>query len=309
MHPLTTTGYQRLLELQRRIHDYTQDIAKKYGRADQDVNHPLWVSDYNYLAIAPMRSGLHVEYFGDVFSEPFIWTLECLSEQVVADTLSSLAFSGPDEGANGTKEWEFTSLLDTAVTFPILRSLSIRPTELHEHNASMVQRAGKIMAEGGDIARFVAKAPNLSELVVPNAPDVNFFSHPLPNLHTLRIGGGFDTQSFIDNMAVSTNMPSLKSLDFTESTELQFTWKDKRDKDAVTSVASYKKLFGSVALDSLHSLYLRNTCLTREQLETLQAIRPRLQFNVVQAARGGYVKHFGKNIFPWRHLVQGDPGE
>jgi hypothetical protein len=165
------------------------------------------------------------------------------------------------------------------------------------------------MAEGGDIARFVGKAPNLSELVVPNAPDFNFFARPLPNLHSLRIGGGFDTQDFVENLAGSTNLPGLKKLDFTESTELQFTWKEKRDKDAVTSPASYEKLFSSTALDPVRSLCLRNTCLTLTQLEALRAIRPRLQFMLIQDSRGGYVSHFGKNVFPWRHLVQGDPRE
>lgn len=309
IHPLSTAGYQRLLQLQRRIHDHTLDIAREYGRADQDVAHPLWLSDYNYLTITPMRGGLHVEYFGEVHARPLAWTLECLSEQAVADTLTSLVFSGPDEGANGTREWEFTSLLDTDVTFPILRSLAIRPTAPHEHNRSQIQRAGAMMEEQGEIARFAAKAPNLSELVVPNAPDQSFFEHPMPNLHSLRIGGGYDTQAFVDNMAASSNLPNLKTLDFTESTELQFTWKAQREPDAVTSPAAYEKLFRSKAFDSLRSLYLRNTCLTLEQLEALQAIRPQLQFMVIQEPHGGYVSHFSKNVFPWRHLVQADPGE
>jgi len=29
---------------------------------------------------------------------------------------------------------------------------------------------------------------------------------------------------------------------------------------------------------------------------------------VIQAATGGYVSHFAKDVFPWRHLVPGDPG-
>lgn len=281
------------------------DEGELFGTAD----HPLWVSNYNYLAIAPMGGGLHVEFYGELWDEPFQWVLECLAEKSVADTISSLAFSGPDEGANGTREWEFTSLLDTQVSFPILRSLSIRPTEPQDHNISLIQRAGTCMEESGELARFVQKAPYLSELVVPNAPDSTFFQVELPHLSTLHVGGGSDTQGFIENLAESTNLPALAVLDFTESTELQFTWSNKRHEGVITSFASYERLLRSTACEPLTSLRLRNTCLTLEQLQSLQAIRPDLQLMVIQSTQGGYVNHFSKDIFPWRHLVQPDPGQ
>ncbi|WP_157653587.1 hypothetical protein [Burkholderia ubonensis] len=44
-------------------------------------------------------------------------------------------------------------------------------------------------------------------------------------------------------------------------------------------------------------------------LEALQALHPRLQIMVIQAAHGGYVSHFKRDVFPWRHLVQKGPGE
>ncbi|MBB1623631.1 hypothetical protein A9974_00075 [Achromobacter sp. UMC71] len=58
----------------------------------------------------------------------------------------------------------------------------------------------------------------------------------------------------------------------------------------------------------LRALTLRNFCLNLEQLQALQALRPKLQFMVVQSPRGGYVSHFRQDIFPWRHLVRADPG-
>jgi hypothetical protein len=60
--------------------------------------------------------------------------------------------------------------------------------------------------------------------------------------------------------------------------------------------------------EGLKVLVLRNTRLLVGELERLQAIRPKLQFMVIQAAQGGYVSHFARNVFPWRHLVPGDPG-
>nr|WP_315847207.1 hypothetical protein [uncultured Achromobacter sp.] len=304
----STPGYQALMALQRRIHAFTVDAATELDADIDQPDLPLWTSVYQYLTIAPLHGGLHVEYFGGNWDEPFEWTLECLARQEVADTLVSLAFTGPDEGANGTREWEFTPLLDSAVHFPRLRFLSIRPTAPEDHNTSMIVRAGSIMEEGGDIARFAAKAPYLSDLVVPNAPDATFFQVPLPQLSMLRIGGGSDTQDFIDNLAASGNLPALGLLDFTESSELQFSWARSRPETAVTPFAAYERLFASAALDPVHSLRLRNTCLSLEQLQALRAMRPSLQFMVIQATQGGYVSHFSQNVFPWKHLVQADPG-
>ncbi|AOJ65317.1 hypothetical protein WJ32_22760 [Burkholderia ubonensis] len=308
-NPLHSIGYERLLDLQRRIYDHCQRVNDEYGRDHADPAHPLWLSDFNYVVVAPMRAGLHVEYFGGPWDESFEWTLQCLAEQAVADVVTGLVFDGPDEGANGMREWDFGPLLASDARFPLLRSLSIRPTEPADHNASMIVRAGRIMEEGGDIARFVAKSPFLTELTVPNAPDAGFFGVRLPHLATLRIGGGYSTQNFIGHLADSDGLPGLRVLDFTESTELQTTWKRERDPGSVTSFDAYERLLRSRAGQALHTLRLRNTCLGLAELEALQALHPRLQFMVIQAAHGGYVSHFKRDVFPWRHLVQKDPGE
>lgn len=307
-HPLSSTAYQRLLDLQRRLYEYTCDTVAEYELDVSSPAHPLWSAQYNYLSVAPMRNGLHVEYFGDAWDEPLEMALECLSRQDVADSITSLVFSGPDEGANGTREWCFETLLAADVSFPILRSLYVRPTEPDHHNGSLIAHQGTIMEEGGDIARLVAKMPSLTELTVPNAPDASFFAVPLPHLSSLRIGGNFDTQNFIENLAASSNLPALKTLDFTESTEVQMTWAKDRQAGLVTSVASYERLLRSPAGQSLTVLALRNTVLSAEELLHLQALRPNVSLMVIQAAQGGYVGHFAKNVFPWRHLVPGDPG-
>ncbi|ERO65664.1 hypothetical protein [Pseudomonas piscis] len=307
--PLSSPGYQRLLALQQRIHQFTREQATERDDDPDDFTTPLWTSDYNYLALAPMRGGLHVEFHGELWDEPLAWTLECLAEQAVASVISSLLFCGPDTGANGTREWEFTPLLDSAVTFTQLRSLAISPTAPEHHNTSLVQKAGSMMAEAGEIARFVAKAPYLSELTLPNAPNGDFFQVDLSHLELLRIGAGSDTQGFIDNLAAANNLPGLSTLDFSESSELQQTWAQRREAGVVTAFSSYEKLFASSAMDSLRILRLRNTCLSLAQLQALQQMRAALQFMVIQATTGGYVSHFAREVFPWRHLVQPDPGQ
>ena len=307
-HPLLTPAYERLLGLQAALYAYTRETAAEYELDESSPDHPLWSVHYNRVCVAPMCNGLHVEYFGDCWETPLDMTLACLSEQAVADDITSLSFSGPDEGANGTREWNFAGLIGTDVTFPILRSFYVRPSEPDHHNGSLIVQDGKIMEEGGDIARLVAKMPYLTELTVPNAPDASFFQQSLPHLKILRIGGNFDTQNFIQNLAGATNLPSLSILDFTESTELQMTWAKDRDDSYVTSFEAYENLFKSHVSETLNGLTLRNTRLSREQLEHLQALRPGLQFMVIQAAQGGYVSHFAQHAFPWKHLVQADPG-
>ncbi|WP_179296968.1 hypothetical protein [Burkholderia ubonensis] len=44
-------------------------------------------------------------------------------------------------------------------------------------------------------------------------------------------------------------------------------------------------------------------------LAELEALHPRLQFIVIQAAHGGYVGRFKRDVFPGRYPVQKDPGE
>lgn len=304
----STTGYQALLELQQRIHAFNIDALVENGMGPHDPGMPRQVGLEQRLALAPLHGGVHLEFHGNPWDDTFAWTLECLADQQVADVIVSLSFTGPDEGANGIREWEFTPLLDTGVHFPHLRSLSIRPTEPADHNASLVQRRGTIMEEAGDMARFAAKAPHLTELVLPNAPDASFFDVSLPHLATLRIGAGCDTQGFITHLATASTLPRLGLLDFAESTELRSAWADERHHGMVTAYDTYSRLFSGSGFASVHSFILRNSALDLAQLQALQDLRPGLQFMVIQASQGGYVSHFAHGVFPWRHQIQTDSG-
>jgi len=180
--PQRSPGHRQLLELQSRIHEYCREASAERQLDHENPAHPLWLVDFNFLALAPMRAGLHVEYFGETWGEPITWTLQCLTRQDVADIVTSLAFTGPDEGANGTRDWDFGPLLEVDVHFPVLRSLFVKPTEPADHNTSLICRAD--LEEGGDIARFVAKIPYLTELTIPNAPDASFLHASCRNCPT-----------------------------------------------------------------------------------------------------------------------------
>ncbi|MGJ7556488.1 hypothetical protein ACSFBI_21055 [Variovorax sp. RB3P1] len=298
----------RLLPL--RIHDLAlETAAERNGGAPEDpLSVPMYESDFTRLGLAPMRQGWHVEYFGETWGEAFEETLACLARQDVADCITSLSFSGVDSGANGTRDWTFAPLLDSPVTFPRLRSLFIKPTQPEDHNQSLVCANGRILEEGGDIARWVRKTPRLSELTVPNAPDADFFAVLLPQLGSLCVGAHFDTQGFIRNLAGAAHMPALRLLDFSESTEQQMVWPPDRAPGGITPFEDYEALLQGPMGAQLRVLRLRNTCLDLAQLERLQGVRKGLQFMVIQSTIGGYVSHFAQDVFPWRHLVPADPG-
>lgn len=304
--------------LPQRIHDLALQTAteRNDGAPEDPLTVPLYESDFTRVSLAPMRQGWHVEYFGDIWDEAFDETLACLSRQDVADCITSLSFSGPDSGANGTREWTFAPLLDSPVIFPRLRSLFIKPTQPEDHNQSLVCARGQILEEDGDIARWVRKTPRLSELTVPNPPNADFFAVPLPQLNSLCVGAHFDTQQFIRNLAaaqnlpgnVPENLPALTLLDFSESTEQQMVWPADRAPGGITAFEDYEALLQSPMGARLRVLRLRNTCLDLTQLQHLQGLRPSLQFMVIQSTIGGYVSHFAQDVFPWRHLVPADPG-
>lgn len=299
-----------LRALPQRVHDLALETAaeRNDGAPEDPLTVPLYQSDFTRVSLAPMRQGWHVEYFGETWGEAFEETLACLGRQEVADCITSLSFSGIDSGANGTREWTFTPLLESPVTFPRLRSLFIKPTQSEDHNQSLVCTRDAILEEGGDIARWVRKTPHLSELTVPNAPNAEFFAVPLPQLRSLCIGAQFDTQAFIRNLAAAANMPSLTLLDFSESMEQQMAWPDARTPGGITAFEDYEALLESPLGAQLRVLRLRNTCLDLAQLQHLQALRSGLQFMVIQSTIGGYVSHFAQDVFPWRHLVPADPG-
>lgn len=308
-----TRAWHQLAALQKALHQAARERVVEEGDDPDAEDGPLWDIDQNQLFFAPRGAGIHVAYSGEVDEEVFDRVAECLVQRDVASSLVSLELGGPDEGANGTREWVLSKLAKSPARFPKLRRFFVAPTKPEDHNQSLIVRSDLIMAEGGDIARLVAKMPKLVELTVPNAPDASFFEVPLERLEYVRIGSAFDTQGFIGNLARSERLPSLHIVDFAESGQWHAEWADARSQHLVTPFADYEALFASALMARVHTFVLRNTCLTLEQLAALEGrLRPErkgaLQFQVIQDTRGGYVSHMRANVFPWRHLIQTDPG-
>lgn len=213
--------------------------------------------------------------------------LEFISNQGIADKLISIKFSGPDEGANGTKSWNFNRLVNSDVVFPNLKSFMVQLTNLGDHNQSIID--GDCLDENGIIARLMLKMPNLERLVLPSAPDKSFFQIGKHPLKSLTIQAGYSNQNFIENLANSENFFQLSALDYTEVIDVY----DIPVED-YTSFENYKKLFQSKGFSTIKHFKLRGSILETEQLFELQKLN-NVQFLNIVAKGGRYVSHLMKD--------------
>ncbi|MCD7972228.1 MAG: hypothetical protein LUG18_06115 [Candidatus Azobacteroides sp.] len=190
----------------------------------------------------------------------------------------SLEFTGPDEGANGIRNWDFTRLAGSDVVFENLKVFKVALTDPGDHNMSII---GPAYDEEGMIAKLVSKMPVLRELQVPSAPDSSFFELGELPIELLTVQAGMDHQHFIRNLAGSTNLKNLRALDYTDGFS---------DKFPVTSFEDYKLLFESDVFGSYKYFHftLRDSRMTGKQLTELQQIR-KIQLLHVKTSPGEYV--------------------
>ncbi len=209
--------------------------------------------------------------------------LEFISNPKIADKLISIKFSGPDEGANGTKSWNFNRLVNSNVVFPNMKSFVVQLTNLGDHNQSIID--GDCLDENGIIAKLISKMPNLESLVLPSAPDKSFFQIGKHPLKSLTIQAGYSNQNFIENLADSENFSQLSALDYTEMIDVYDI-----PAEEYTSFESYKKLFQSKGFSTVKHFKLRGSILKTEQLFELQKLN-NVQFLNIVAHGGRYVSH------------------
>jgi hypothetical protein len=234
------------------------------------------------LYVAEVSGRLHVEFYGSPFGTFVADLLSLLREPDIAASLRSLTFRGSDEGDNGTRNWDFTPLLNSEVAFPNLITLFIEPTAPEHHNHSIL---AVDYDEDGQLARFLTAAPALRSLTAPSAPDHRFFEvgpHPLINL---RIATGYDHQNFIRNLSQSACFPELRVLDFTDYEE---RYADNYPA-ACTPFEDYQRLFTSPLTKGIQRFILRNPVLSQEQLARLRTLRPNMPFSVIYC-NGHYIR-------------------
>ena len=306
---------------------------------NDDVLHP---NDFrSRLLVADGGNGLHVQYDGEVWQDGEVCAFEIALKGIceAANDIVSLKFVGSDEGANGLRTHDFAAMLTTKASFPNLLELTIRPTDVADHNF--------VDVEANQLAALIARCPNLERLTLPHAPEPDFFNIKLHNLYYLRIGIGWQLYDFIGNLAKSSNFPSLTVLDFSDSlsvfqvgisnppvTPTNFAESagffksmgfddailadlqkivdnahaevmgESRYDDNYTSLSAYQALFESTTLKKGAVFHLRNAYLTQADFLQLQNMRPDLQFSASLEAPHVYVQHWqGKFSKPFKHLI------
>jgi hypothetical protein len=248
-----------------------------------DRNEEWWPDEKCEKLFLTETNGLvHIEFYGRTFDESFWDFSRKLCQPEVAVVIKSLVFRGPDEGANGTKNWDFSMLLHNDVIFPNLTSLLIEPTQLHHHNQSII---GASYEEDGMIAALTNKMPQLESLTVPSAPNSSFFTKTKEGLRWLRIESGYAHQNFIQNLSRSKALPNLASFDFGDYCQNYI----ENYQDNCTPFAHYVELFQSQAFANISYFRLRNPSLSQEQLRDLKRLRSDLEFHVVQES-GAYME-------------------
>lgn len=225
---------------------------------------------------------LHLAFHGDPSGEAYARLLSAVSAEPIASAMASLRISGPDTGANGTKNWDLTPLANAEAAFPKLRHLHVEQSRPGDHNRTIIAAS---YDEDGVLAEVLRKAPVMSELTAPSAPNSAFFGVNAPSLVYLNVDAGYDTQDFISNMARSDAFPNLGCLEWGEYCETYMDdWRRR-----CTPIAHYEALFRSDSFRPVRRFVFRNPACTPEELAGLKSIRPDLQMLVVQW-KSEYVK-------------------
>ena len=255
-------------------------LQRSLTTRDQSADEPIDESER--LLFCPIGDALHVEFYGLTFGTFFERFMETLRAPAVAACVGALVFDGPDEGGNGTRDWDFSPLLQRETQFPRLQTLEVVPSTPDQHNQTVIRQ---YLEEDGQIARLISRMPNLEHLTVPCAPDATFFqigSHPL---QTLRVEAGFDTQDFVLNFAQSSNFGQLRALDFGDYSQ---TYMENYREDC-TPFEHYKLLFRSPAFATIRRFTLRNSILLEQQLKYLAQIKRECSFMAIRCV-GDYVQ-------------------
>ena len=264
------TYLQKLLTVQQAVHAHRLEQAEAR------------------LLVSEINDRLLIDFYGFPHAAPdFDDLLNLLCEPEIANRVQFLRFGSPDRGFNGTRDWNFSIILESTVVFPQLEHLEIDIYDGYGHNHPII--SGGIGAdsysEKGALAKWLDKAPNLHYLAAPSAPNSDFFKRSPTPLGQLHIHAGYDTQDFILNMSQATCFPNLWRLQYKD---YDAPYIEDYTKDC-TPLAHFKQLFQSPAFDSIRSFIWHNPIFSDDELRELKALRPNVGFKVVQT-RSQWVK-------------------
>jgi hypothetical protein len=228
-----------------------------------------------YAAVTRTGDLFHIDYYGSPFEDGYLDLLETLGRAEVAAALGSLTLRSPDEGANGTRNFDLEPLLAAGSVFPRLESFRLPLNQPGDHNRTVV---GRDFDEDGVLARLLAAAPALLELIVPSAPNAAFFDVGRRPLRFLSIDAGYATQDFILNLSESSCFPDLSCLEWGEYNETYL----EDFANGCTPLEHYHRLFATPAFAGVQRFIWRNPACASDAIQALKALKPDLQLLVVR---------------------------
>lgn len=247
----------KLLKLQTELH------SQKRGGVYEET-----------LMFCQKNDFVHLYFFGMPNEESFDEVLKLLTTDI-AEKVKSLEFDSPDEGANGTNNFDFSILAESDRQFPNLQKFAVKLTEPEDHNRTIIAQS---YDEQGIIAKLIKKMPRLLSLQIPSAPDEDFFDLNSHSLEYLKLQVGYDTQNFIHNLSNSMCFPNLRNFDFTDFQETYSEgWQD-----SCTPLEDFKKFFSSPAFSPVKEMILRNVTYTSEQIKELKTFTKGTSFKFVR---------------------------
>ncbi len=253
----------RLFSLQRAIE----------ARADPDAD----ATSVDHMCITKVGNLAHLDFYGDPLGESYRDFLDVLGQPAIANLVASIDLRGPDAGANGTRNWDLSTIAESSVSFPNLKRLCIEQTKPSDHNRTIVAR---IYEENGVLAKILAKAPALKMLVTPSAPNGDFFRGGKYEIEYLNADTGYDHQGFIANLAQSTCFPKLRSFEFGEYNETYL-----EDYSAhLTPLSDYRELFTSPAFATVKVFRWRNPVCSPEELRDIKGLLKSRQVLIVRCS-------------------------
>jgi uncharacterized protein (TIGR02996 family) len=129
-------------------------------------------------------------------------------------------------------------------------------------------RTGHGYDEAGLLAKLLDKCPTIEDLVIPSAPNHDFFSVGIRPVKRLRVKAGYATQDFILNLSRSDCFPQLEELDYRDCDLNTNDWRQR-----ATPFQHFVTLFRSPALASMHAVTLTDVLLTDSEVQELLSIR------------------------------------
>jgi hypothetical protein len=191
----------------------------------------------------------------------------------IAPCIRAIVLHGPDEGCNGTRNWDLEPLLAQDPQFDRLELFTVERTQPGHYNTSIV---GEIYDEDGVLGRLLARMPNLRLLTSPSAPGKNFFEVGAHPLEVLCVDPGYDTRGFIGNLARSELLSGLRVLDWGEYRQTEVD--DLRSE--CTPLDEYRDLLAAPGMADVEFTWRDPAC-TPEEIRDLQALRPQQPIHVI----------------------------